>query len=157
MLVLEADGRIRQRRRFDLVAEAEAAARARALGLPHRLRRIGPERLPTLAGPLSALLDEPFANASALPTLQRCRFARKRLVVALAGDGGDGLFGGSRHYADVIRLRRRLRLLPRPLHHLARRALALLERELVTELSRQRPAPSMWRGCGACGGSIARG
>lgn len=42
--------------------------------------------------------DEPFADASALATLQVCALARERVTVALAGDGADEAMAGYRRY-----------------------------------------------------------
>jgi asparagine synthase (glutamine-hydrolysing) len=45
--------------------------------------------------------DQPFGNASAVPTYYCARLARSEGVeVMLAGDGGDELFGGNQRYAD---------------------------------------------------------
>ncbi|MEO7385664.1 MAG: asparagine synthase-related protein, partial [Gammaproteobacteria bacterium] len=54
------------------------------------------EAIPALA----AAFDEPFGNSSAVPTYWCARIAKERGVThLLAGDGGDELFGGNKHYS----------------------------------------------------------
>ncbi|MCI0432384.1 MAG: asparagine synthase (glutamine-hydrolyzing) [Gemmatimonadetes bacterium] len=67
---------------------------ARWIGSRHHEQKVRASDMPDLVPGLGALLDEPIGDASILPTAMLSRFARKRVTVALGGDGGDELFAG---------------------------------------------------------------
>ncbi len=64
------------------------------LGTRHRVELLGGDDCLALLPDAVAALDEPFADASFLPTLLLSRFTRRHVKVALSGDGGDELFAG---------------------------------------------------------------
>ena len=79
-------------RRFD--ESARARRLAEALGTNHHEHIVGPREVLEALPAVDTLLDEPFADASIIPTWLLARFARRDVTVALSGDGGDELFAG---------------------------------------------------------------
>jgi asparagine synthase (glutamine-hydrolysing) len=59
-----------------------------------------------------ALFDEPFADASGIPTLLVSRLAREKVKVVLSADGGDELFSGYPVYHDALARIDRLARIP---------------------------------------------
>ncbi len=98
---------------FNESAHAEVVARR--FGTNHQVEQVDPDDF-DLIDRLAELYDEPYADSSAMPTYRVCELARKRVTVALSGDGGDENFAGYRRYRwhmDEERLRRLLPLGPR--------------------------------------------
>ncbi|WP_324695692.1 XrtA/PEP-CTERM system amidotransferase [Novosphingobium aerophilum] len=85
---------------FDVAALDEtgyATQIARQFATDHRARQVSPDDFEAI-DQLAAMFDEPFADASALPTLRVCQLARESVTVALSGDGADEAFAGYRRH-----------------------------------------------------------
>lgn len=61
---------------------------------------------------LTQQFDEPFGDASAVPTYCVARITRDHVTVALSGDGGDESFAGYRRYAEAMTWHRRMDVPP---------------------------------------------
>jgi asparagine synthase (glutamine-hydrolysing) len=90
---------------------AHAAEVARRYATNHRNRVVDSTDF-SLVDRLVEAFDEPFADASALPTFRVCELARERVTVALSGDGADEVLAGYRRYRMHAAEDRVRRLLP---------------------------------------------
>jgi asparagine synthase (glutamine-hydrolysing) len=81
----------------DVDETGRARRTARRLGLEHEVVACPPDPSGWVLG-AAAAFDEPFADASAVPTWGLGRAVGRRARVALSGTGGDEVFGGYRRY-----------------------------------------------------------
>ena len=73
---------------------------AKHFGCEHHEYYVTPQDVVDALPKIAASYDQPFGNASAIPTYYCAKFAREHGVTRLlAGDGGDELFGGNSRYA----------------------------------------------------------
>jgi asparagine synthase (glutamine-hydrolysing) len=109
-----------QERSFD---ESQHARRvAEFYGTEHHEEILQGRALLDMLPEVASFLDEPFADASVIPTYLLSKFTRQHVTVALGGDGGDELFAGYPTF-QAQRLARFYRV-PRALHERVVRPLA---------------------------------
>ncbi len=97
---------------FDETGYAERIAKRFATD--HYARNVSPDDL-DIIDMLAAQFDEPFADASALPTYRVCELAREHVTVALSGDGADEALAGYRRHVFHYREEKARALLPQSL------------------------------------------
>jgi asparagine synthase (glutamine-hydrolysing) len=99
--------------------EAQSAASVAAhLGTDHHELYLDPNSAMEIIPQLPEIYDEPFGDASGIPTYLVAKFARESVKVALSADGGDELFAGYQMYANIMQSYRMLASLG-PLRNLA--------------------------------------
>ena len=76
---------------------------------------------------VARMFDEPFADSSAVPSYYVAEMARRDVVVALNGDGGDESLGGYQRYADFLKFGGRRRF-PAPVTDTAAKVGGWMER-----------------------------
>lgn len=68
---------------------------AKLFGTDHAARKVSSDQFDAIDA-IAGMFDEPFADASALPTWRVCQLARESVTVALSGDGADEALAGYR-------------------------------------------------------------
>ncbi len=98
-----------------------AHAVAEHLKTDHTELIVSPEMAMSVIPEMSFLYDEPFADASQIPTYLVSKLAREKVTVALSGDGGDELFGGYNRYFWGPRIWKGISWIPLPCRKLLKK------------------------------------
>lgn len=101
---------------FDEAKHAEAVARH--LGTDHTTFPVSGADALDVVPKLAEMYDEPFADPSQIPTHIVSALTRKRVTVALSGDGGDELFSGYDRYQWTKNIWRPSAKMPLSFRHL---------------------------------------
>lgn len=93
--------------------EAEFAKEvAGYLGTNHHEAYFTPKEVLDVVPRLGAMFDEPFSDASQMPTYLVSAMAKEKVTVALSGDGGDELFSGYNRYTATPAIWNKIERLP---------------------------------------------
>jgi asparagine synthase (glutamine-hydrolysing) len=92
-----------------------AKAVAQHLKTDHTELYVTPDEALAVIGKLPSLYDEPYADASQIPTFLVAQLARQAVTVSLSGDGGDELFGGYKRYFLSQKIWQRIGWIPHTL------------------------------------------
>ncbi|KVP32711.1 asparagine synthetase B [Burkholderia ubonensis] len=124
-----------------------AKAVARHLGTRHTELYVTADHALAVVPKLPSIYDEPFSDASQIPTFLVAELTRRHVKVSLSGDGGDELFGGYTRYFLTPRLWRKLHRVPSAVRARIAAALHALRPDHADQLAAV--AQSAWSGAEA--------
>ncbi len=90
---------------------------AAQLGTDHTALYVKPDDARAVIPMLPTMFDEPFADASQIPTYLVASLARQSVTVALSGDGGDELFAGYTRHRNAEEVWPRVSRIPAAARH----------------------------------------
>lgn len=122
---------------YDEAVHAKAVAKH--LGTEHTEFYLAPSDAQAVIPQLADIYDEPFGDASQIPTHLVASMARRHVTVCLSGDAGDELFGGYNRYVWGRSIWRGMGSVPRALRQLAGGAISSLSPQTWDALGRHLP------------------
>ena len=91
---------------------AHAKDIAAHLGTDHHEMYLDTKQAMDVIPLLPQIFDEPFADASQIPTYLVSQFTKKHVTVALSGDGGDEILGGYNRHLSAPAIWKKMRYIP---------------------------------------------